>query len=115
MLGTLWVRGKLFDVSLFLSMFLHSLTCSGLGLLRACELLEPECLVQMLKAVKHLSMNATLLEVLQNANALEILIRILDEQSSGPHSTVGFFFEFRDCRIYLLALGNLQSCIPDML
>jgi hypothetical protein len=56
--------------------------------LRACELLEPECLVQMLKAVKHLSMNATLHEVLQNANALEILIRILDEQSSGPHSTV---------------------------
>ena len=63
-----------------------------IGLLRACELLEPECLVQMLKAVKHLSMNATLLEVLQNANALEILIRILDEQSSGPHSTVGFIF-----------------------
>ena len=61
-----------------------------IGLLRACELLEPECLVQMLKAVKHLSMNATLLEVLQNANALEILIRILDEQSSGPHSTVSF-------------------------
>jgi hypothetical protein len=42
----------------------------------------------MLKAVKHLSMNATLHEVLQNANALEILIRILEEQSSGPHSTV---------------------------
>ena len=45
----------------------------------------------MLKAVKHLSMNATLLEVLQNANVLEILIRILDEQSSGPHSTVSLF------------------------
>jgi hypothetical protein len=60
-----------------------------LGLLRACELLEPACLVQMLKAVKHLSMNPTLLEVLQNANAIEILTRILDEQSSGPHSTVG--------------------------
>ncbi|KAG6902525.1 hypothetical protein C0995_015343 [Termitomyces sp. Mi166 len=56
-------------------------------LLRACELLEPECLVLMLKAVKHLSMNANLLDVLQNANAIEILIRILDEQSSGPHST----------------------------
>ncbi|KAF5360481.1 hypothetical protein D9756_004630 [Leucocoprinus leucothites] len=54
-------------------------------LLRACELLEPECLVLMLKAVKHLSMNAMLLEVLQNANAIEILIRILEEQSSGPH------------------------------
>ena len=32
-------------------------------------------------------MNAMLLEVLQNANAIEILTRILDEQSSGPHST----------------------------
>ncbi|PPR05399.1 hypothetical protein CVT24_008013 [Panaeolus cyanescens] len=56
-------------------------------LLRACELLEPECLVQMVKAVKHLSMNATLLEVLQNANALEVLIRILEGQSSGPQAT----------------------------
>lgn len=61
---------------------------SFLGLLRACELLEPEYLVQMLKAVKHLSMNATLLEVLQNANAIEILIKILDEQSAGPYSAV---------------------------
>lgn len=58
------------------------------GLLRACELLEPETLVQLLKAVKHLSMNATLLDVLQNANAIEILTKILDEQSSGPHSAV---------------------------
>ncbi|TFK39077.1 hypothetical protein BDQ12DRAFT_630265 [Crucibulum laeve] len=66
-------------------------------LLRACELLEPECLVQMLKAVKHLSMNATLLEVLQNANALEILIRILDEQSSGPHSTEMANHVFQTC------------------
>ena len=41
----------------------------------------------MLKAIKHLSMNAMLLEVLQNANASEILTRIFDEQSSGPHST----------------------------
>ncbi|OBZ71172.1 Cytokinesis protein sepH [Grifola frondosa] len=56
-------------------------------LLRACELLDPEYLVQMLKAVKHLSMNANLLEVLQNTNAIEILVKILDEQSSGPYST----------------------------
>lgn len=55
--------------------------------MRACELLEPEYLVQMLKAVKHLSMNASLLEVLQNANAIEILVRILDEHSSDLHST----------------------------
>ena len=51
-------------------------------------MLEPEYLVNMLKAVKHLSMNATLLEVLQNANAIEILVKILDEQSTGLHSTV---------------------------
>ncbi|KAJ7465176.1 hypothetical protein FB451DRAFT_1262864 [Mycena latifolia] len=66
-------------------------------LLRSCELLEPECLVQMLKAVKHLSMNATLLEVLQNANAIEILIRILEEQSSGPHSTEMSNHIFQTC------------------
>jgi hypothetical protein len=64
----------------------------------------------MLKAIKHLSMNATLLEVLQNANAIEILTRILDEQSSGLHSTVRhddevvlapvFIYTFsRKCRI----------------
>jgi len=80
------------------------------GLLRACELLEPECLVQMLKAVKHLSMNQTLLDVLQNANAIEILTKILDEQSTGSHSTVSHgppvvvvevvtFSENRKCQI----------------
>lgn len=66
-------------------------------LLRACELLEPECLVLMLKAVKHLSMNSTLLDVLQNANAIEILVRILDEQSSGPHSTEMSNHIFQTC------------------
>lgn len=59
--------------------------------MRACELLEPEYLVHMLKAVKHLSMSPTLLEVLQNANAIDILVKILDEQSSGPYSTVRSF------------------------
>ncbi|KAF8208416.1 hypothetical protein K438DRAFT_1812186 [Mycena galopus ATCC 62051] len=66
-------------------------------LLRSCELLEPDCLVQMLKAVKHLSMNATLLEVLQNANAIEILVRILEEQSSGPHATEMANHIFQTC------------------
>ncbi|KAH9932708.1 kinase-like protein [Epithele typhae] len=56
-------------------------------LLRACEMLQPEYLVQMLKAVKHLSMNANVLEVLQNANAIEIVVKILDEQCSGPLGT----------------------------
>ncbi|KAH8077271.1 kinase-like protein [Cristinia sonorae] len=66
-------------------------------LLRACELLEPQYLVNMLKAVKHLSMNATLLEVLQNANAIEILVKILDEQSTGPHSTEMANHVFQTC------------------
>ncbi|KAI0075090.1 kinase-like protein [Panus rudis PR-1116 ss-1] len=66
-------------------------------LLRACELLQPEYLVQMLKAVKHLSMNATLLEVLQNANAIEILVRILDEQSTGPYSAEMSNHIFQTC------------------
>lgn len=57
--------------------------------MRACELLEGDFLIQMLKAVKHLSMNANLLEVLQNANAIEILIRLLDDDRASPHGTVG--------------------------
>ncbi|GJE91912.1 Pkinase domain-containing protein [Phanerochaete sordida] len=66
-------------------------------LLRACELLEPEYLVNMLKAVKHLSMSATLLEVLQNANAIDILVKILDEQSSGPYSAEICNHVFQTC------------------
>ncbi|KAF8631040.1 hypothetical protein AX15_002648 [Amanita polypyramis BW_CC] len=66
-------------------------------ILRACELLEPECLVRLLKAVKHLSMNPTLSEVLQNANALEIIIRILDEQSTSPHSAEVSNHIFQTC------------------
>lgn len=87
-----------------------------LGLLRACELLEPQYLVNMLKAVKHLSMNATLLEVLQNANALEILIRLLDEQSSGSYSAASIFpFAYSiPCSSPPLT-GGLESHIPDVL
>jgi hypothetical protein len=56
--------------------------------MRACELAQGDVLVQLLKAVKHMSMSASLLEVLQNANALEILVKLLDEHSSGQHATV---------------------------
>lgn len=86
------VCARLFGVSRACDMSIGSVAYAGsdlfLGLLRACELLEPDHLVVMLKAVKHLSMNPTLLEALQNANAIEIVVRILDEQSGGPHSTV---------------------------
>ncbi|KAK7025317.1 Protein kinase of the Mitotic Exit Network [Paramarasmius palmivorus] len=63
----------------------------------ACELLKPECLVLMLKAVKHLSMNVTLLDVLQNANAIEILVHILKEQSTSPYSTEMSNHIFQTC------------------
>lgn len=63
--------------------------------MRACELLEGDCLVHLLKAMKHLSMNANLLEVLQNANAIEILIKLLDEDRAGPLGTVGHSSDVR--------------------
>jgi hypothetical protein len=113
MCGMLWERGRSFGVGFFPSLVRPVLTVVP-GLLRACELLEPEYLVHMLKAVKHLSMNATLLDVLQNANALEILIRLLDEQISGPYSAVCTTF---DLRIHGLTCfsGNLQPYLPNML
>jgi len=94
------IRSKLFATSYQVHLFIILLLFAGI--MRACELLgaikenqeEPdglahmECLVQLLKAVKHLSMSATLHEVLQNANSLEILISVLEQQSSGPNSTV---------------------------
>jgi hypothetical protein len=93
-LGTRKVVRRESEIYFIYTVFLTSskprLLCFA-GLLRACELLEPQYLVLLLKAVKHLSMNATLLDVLQNANALEILIRLLDEQSSGPYSAVRIF------------------------
>jgi len=82
------VRSKFWLVSFLL---LPCCTYLLVGLLRACEdtdKLDPQYLVLMLKAIKQLSMNANLLEVLQNANAIEILVKILDNQSTGPHSTV---------------------------
>ena len=63
-----------------------------LGLIRACELAQADVLVQLLKAVKHLSMSASLLETLQNSNALDILVRLLDDHSGGLHATVSSTF-----------------------
>jgi len=59
-------------------------------LLRGCELLEPEYLVMLLKAIRNLSMIPSLLDGLQNANIIEVLVTILAKQTSGPYSTVSF-------------------------
>lgn len=66
------VRRKSDSIIPFLGVLIHPQ-----GLLRACELLDSEHIVTMLKAIKHLSMNSTLLDVLQNSNAIEILVQIL--------------------------------------
>lgn len=95
-----WERDKSFGVSRVVQIgdgWLYPIHRHKTGLLRACELLEPECLVHMLKAIKHLSMNATVLEVLQNANVIEILVRILEEHSSGPHSAEMSNHIFQTC------------------
>jgi hypothetical protein len=55
--------------------------------------------VHMLKAIKHLSMSPVLLDVLQNANAIEILVKILDDHSLGPHGTVSFSLVSLDRRL----------------
>jgi hypothetical protein len=50
--------------------------------------LQPHHLVSLLKSVKHLSMNVALLDVLQQANAIDILVRILKVQDQSAHATV---------------------------
>ncbi|KZO92675.1 Pkinase-domain-containing protein [Calocera viscosa TUFC12733] len=56
-------------------------------LLRAAEQLDSSHVATVVKAIKHLSMSPTLLDVLQNANAIEVLINILDDHSKDQAST----------------------------
>ena len=98
--------------------FSWTVLTNRLGLLRACELLEPDHLVVMLKAVKHLSMNATMLDVLQNVNSIEILVHILEEQTGGMHTAVRtYLLSLTDAdQIYNLdILGNLEPYFPNLL
>lgn len=67
---------------------LHPFTLIMLGVLRACEVLQPHHLVNVLKSIKHLSMNVALLDTLQQANAIDIIVKILEVQEHGPHTTV---------------------------
>ncbi|KAF8318953.1 kinase-like protein, partial [Clavulina sp. PMI_390] len=66
-------------------------------LLRACELLAPEHLVLLLKSVKHLSMNVALLDVLQQANAIDVIVRILEAQDTGPYTAETSNHIFQTC------------------
>ncbi|SPO40049.1 related to MAPKK kinase [Pseudozyma flocculosa] len=56
-------------------------------LLQATQMLGPEPLIQMLKILKNLTMNPATLDEIQNANTIEILVRILAEHHGGAHGT----------------------------
>ncbi|KAF8333555.1 uncharacterized protein EI90DRAFT_3145216 [Cantharellus anzutake] len=89
-------------------------------LLRACELLDPEYIVTMLKAIKHLSMNSTLLDVLQNSNAIEILVQILAKaMDSQTTETSNHIFQtcFNLCRLNKLRQEEAAQAgiIPHLL
>ena len=56
------------------------------GLLYSCKLLDISII---LKVIKHLSMNSTLLDVLQNSNVIEISAQILD-RAMDSQDTVHF-------------------------
>ncbi|WVQ72942.1 hypothetical protein IAR50_002504 [Cryptococcus sp. DSM 104548] len=55
-------------------------------LLKACGLLPRKLLIIAIKAIKHLSTSPQLIEVLQNSNAMEILVELLGKSIKGSHS-----------------------------
>lgn len=90
--------------------------CVKLGILRACEVLQPHHLVILLKSVKHLSMNVVLLDILQQANAIDVLVKILEAQDQGPHATVRSSVGISVVSaLTSSSLGVVKSYIPDML
>ncbi|WVQ96827.1 hypothetical protein IAU59_003934 [Kwoniella sp. CBS 9459] len=55
-------------------------------LLKACDLLPRKLLVTAIKAIKHLSTSPQLIEILQNSNAMEILVGLLGKCIKGVHA-----------------------------
>jgi hypothetical protein len=66
------------------------------GLLRACSSLSSPWLATTVKAVKHLSTSPPLLDVLQNADAIAVLVKVLDENLARSGTNVSR----RDVRVY---------------
>lgn len=58
------------------------------GLVKALRMLTPDLLAPLLKTIKNLTMLPSALEVLQNANAIEILVGILAEPCEGKLGAV---------------------------
>ncbi|ORY31435.1 hypothetical protein BCR39DRAFT_571401 [Naematelia encephala] len=55
-------------------------------ILKACESLPRKLLVIAIKAIKHLSTSPQLIEVLQNSNAMEVLVGLLGRYVKGSHA-----------------------------
>lgn len=51
-------------------------------------MLEPELLATLLKTIKNLTMLPTSLEVLQNANAIDVIVRVLRRSFEGRIAAV---------------------------
>lgn len=96
----------------------QDLGCNGkliaAGMLKACDLLPRKLLVTAIKAIKHLSTSPQLIEVLQNSNATEILVRLLAETARGAHCNVSY--SFYQLGLFLLIIaGDLLAHIPNNL
>ena len=55
-------------------------------------MLEPALLAPLLKTIKNLTMLPAALEVLQNANAIEVLVSVLAEEQEGKTGAVSRIF-----------------------
>nr|WVH01951.1 cytokinesis protein [Naematelia aurantialba] len=55
-------------------------------ILKACDSLPRKLLVIAIKAIKHLSTSPQLIEVLQNSNAMEVLVGLLGRYVKGSHA-----------------------------
>jgi hypothetical protein len=79
-------RGDIFCIKRETQNYGMVLIC--VGLLKACYMLPRKLLVIAIKAIKHLSTSPQLIEVLQNSNAMEVLVGLLGKTLKGPHANV---------------------------
>ncbi|KAL1412966.1 Protein kinase of the Mitotic Exit Network [Vanrija albida] len=82
-------------------------------LLKALDLLPRKLLVTAIKAIKHLSTSPQLIEVLQNSNAMEVLVDLLSKSLKGSYSNEisSHIFQtiYSMCRLSKARLGEAAS------
>lgn len=82
-------------------------------MLKALDLLPRKLLVTAIKAIKHLSTSPQLIEVLQNSNAMEVLVELLSKSLKGSYSNEisSHIFQtiYSMCRLSKARLGEAAS------